>query len=57
MASSARASGSYLGSPENFAIRYTGGYAWYAVQTLGERGLGAGGRPVAAAPGRGTRAG
>lgn len=30
MASSARASGSYLGSPENFARRYCGGYAWYA---------------------------
>lgn len=30
MASSARASGSYLGSPENFASRYSGGYAWYA---------------------------
>lgn len=29
MATSARASGSYLGSPENFASRYSGGYFWY----------------------------
>ena len=36
MASSARASGSYLGSPENFAIRYCGGYSWYRLQALGE---------------------
>ena len=30
MATSARASGSYFGSPENFARRYSGGYFWYA---------------------------